>query len=61
MFFQSNFFKKSELHAKQCRHFICKFKQFLAYSGDPRSLFPVISVHFLFIFSLSGVKLILFS
>jgi hypothetical protein len=32
-----------------------------AYSGDTRSPFPVISVHFLFIFSLAGVKLILFS
>ncbi|GHV21002.1 hypothetical protein FACS1894174_03770 [Bacteroidia bacterium] len=32
-----------------------------AYSGDIRSLFPVISVHFLFIFLFAGVKLILFS
>lgn len=32
-----------------------------AYSGDTRSPFPVISVHFLFIFLLTGVKLILFS
>jgi hypothetical protein len=32
-----------------------------AYSGDIRSPFPVISVHFSFIFSLADVKRILFS
>jgi hypothetical protein len=39
-----------------------QFLQFpRAYSGNTRSPFPVISVHFLFIFLLAGVKLILFS